>query len=253
MRERALSSASAPDDGRDEFERRDVHAGPGDGALSRVDAVKDERFRRWDVATPAATLIGRADSPDGDVSENLRRLHDEQHPAMAGHSARMHRLEKARITHAYASALDVTPWERDRAMGIMVDLDLTVFGQQRAIEKVALVALKYVVDDEREKHLGLQDESFVADLNPDEMESLYDRYRSLSDEDRFRELMDARGLDVTKVNRLERRLREQVVEQDLEGAVLGRSPYRDPSMPSIRDTPGASDGPEADADESSES
>jgi hypothetical protein len=234
MRDRGVPSASAPNEG-DEFARRDVHAGPGDGSLSRVDAVKDERFRRWDVATPAATLIGRATSPDGDVSENLRRLHDEQHPAMAGHSARMHRLEKARITHAYASALSVTPWERDRAMGIMVELDLTVFGQQRAIEKVALVALKYVVDDEREKHLGLQDESFVAGLNPDEMESLYDRYRSLSDEDDFRELMEARGLDVTKVNRLERRLREQVVEQELEGAVLGRSPYRDPSMPSVRD------------------
>jgi len=222
----------------DDVERRDVSSGPGDGSLSRVDAVKDERFRRWDVATPAATIIGRAESPDADVSENLRRLHDEQHPAMAGHSARMHRLEKARITHAYASALSVTPWERDRAMGIMVDLDLTVFGQQRAIEKVSLVVLKYVVDDERERQLGLQDESFVANLRPDEMESLYERYESLSDEERFQELMAAQGLDVTKVNRLERTLREQVVEQDLENAVLGRSPYRDPAMPSIRETPG---------------
>ncbi|NHN43120.1 DNA-directed RNA polymerase subunit epsilon [Halorubellus sp. JP-L1] len=224
----------------DDVERRDVSSRPGDGSLSRVDAVKDERFRRWDVATPAATIIGRPESPDGDVSENLRRLHDEQHPAMAGHSARMHRLEKARITHAYASALDVTPWERDRAMGIMVDLDLTVFGQQRAIEKVSLVVLKYVVDDERERKLGLQDESFVASLTGDEMESLYDRYESLSDEDRFQELMEAQDLDVTKVNRLERSLREQVVEQDLEDAVLGRSPYRDPAMPSIRETPGES-------------
>jgi len=222
----------------DDIERRDVSSGPGDGSLSRVDAVKDERFRRWDVTTPAATIIGRAESPDADVSENLRRLHDEQHPAMAGHSARMHRLEKARITHAYASALSVTPWERDRAMGIMVDLDLTVFGQQRAIEKVSLVVLKYVVDDERERQLGLQDESFVANLRPDEMESLYERYESLSDEERFQELMAAQELDVTKVNRLERTLREQVVEQDLEDAVLGRSPYRDPAMPSIRETPG---------------
>ncbi|MFC6954657.1 DNA-directed RNA polymerase subunit epsilon [Halorubellus litoreus] len=233
MTERSAASVDDPRDVDDGFERRDVSAGPGDGSLSRVDAVKDERFRRWDVATPAATIIGRPDSPHGDVSENLRRLHDEQHPAMAGHSARMHRLEKARITHAYCSALDVTPWERDRAMGIMVDLDLTVFGSQRAIEKVALVVLKYVVDDEREKQLGLQDQEFVASLNPDEMASLYDRYDSLSDESDFRDLLDGLDLDVTKLNRMERTLREQLVEQDLEGAVLGRSPYRDPAMPAF--------------------
>ncbi|WP_323676244.1 DNA-directed RNA polymerase subunit epsilon [Halorubellus sp. PRR65] len=249
MTERSATSVDDPRDVDDGFERRDVSAGPGDGSLSRVDAVKDERFRRWDVATPAATIIGRAESADGDVGENLRRLHDEQHPAMAGHSARMHRLEKARITHAYASTLDVTPWERDRAMGIMVDLDLTVFGQQRAIEKVSLVVLKYVVDDERERRLGLQDQAFVAGLNPDEMSSLYDRYESLSDEERFQELMDAQDLTVTNVNRLERTLREQVVEQDLEGAVLGRSPYRDPAMPDVRDDDdAASDVPEGAAD-----
>lgn len=248
MTERSATAVDDPRDVEDGFERRDVSAGPGDGSLSRVDAVKDERFRRWDVATPAATIIGRAESPDGDVGENLRRLHDEQHPAMAGHSARMHRLEKARITHAYASALSVTPWERDRAMGIMVDLDLTVFGQQRAIEKVSLVVLKYVVDDERERRLGLQDQEFVAGLNPDEMSSLYDRYESLSDEERFQELMDAQDLSVTNVNRLERTLREQVVEQDLEGAVLGRSPYRDPAMPDVRDDGDASDVPAGDVD-----
>jgi hypothetical protein len=250
MSERPVAPVDDPRAGEDGFEHRDVSAGPGDGSLSRVDAVKDERFRRWDVATPAATIIGRAESPGGDVGENLRRLHDEQHPAMAGHSARMHRLEKARITHAYASALDVTPWERDRAMGIMVDLDLTVFGQQRAIEKVALVVLKYVVDDERERRLGLQDEEFVASLNPDEMSSLYERYESLSDEERFQELMEAQDLSVTNVNRLERSLREQVVEQELVGAVLGRSPYRDPAMPAVRDDGDSPDVPAGGVDSS---
>lgn len=247
MRDRSAAPVDDPRDGPDGFERRDVSAGPGDGSLSRVDAVKDERFRRWDVATPAATLIGRPETPDGDVPESLRRLHDEQHPAMAGHSARMHRLEKARITHAYASSLSVTPWERDRAMGIIIDLDLTVFGQQRAIEKVALVVLKYVVDDERERQLGLKDEAFVASLNGDEMASLYDRFESLADEERFQELMSAQDLSVTQVNRLERTLREQVVEQDLEGAVLGRSPYRDPSMPAIRTTAGEAASADGDA------
>jgi len=241
MRYRSATSAAEPPVEDGPFERRTVSARPGDGALSRVDAVKDERFRRWDVATPAATLIGRASGPDADVGENLRRLHDEQHPAMAGHSARMHRLEKARITHAYCSALSVTPWERDRAMGIMVDLDLTAFGSQRAIEKVALVVLQYVVDDERERQLGLQDDAFVASLNADEMESLYERFTSLKDDDRFRELLDAQDMTVTTVNRLNRTLREQLDAQGLEGAVLGRSPFRDPAMPAIRDGPSEGD------------
>ncbi|WP_135534481.1 DNA-directed RNA polymerase subunit epsilon [Halostella pelagica] len=215
--------------------RRDISTGPGDGSLSRLDAVKDERIRRWDVVTPSATLIGRADRPDADVGENLRRLHDEQHPAMDGHSARMHRLEKARITHAFCSTLSLTAWERDRALGIMVDLDLTAFGSQRAIEKVALVVVQYVVDDERRRQLGLHDQGWVSDQSPERLESLYERFESIKENPEYRELLAAHGLDTTSVNRLNRTLREQLDEQDLEGSVLGRSPYRDPSMPVIRD------------------
>lgn len=222
--------------------RRDVSARPGDGALSRLDAVKDERVRRWSVVTPSATVIGRAERPEDDVGENIRRLHDEQHPAMAGHSSRMHRLEKARITHAFCNVLSLTAWERDRALGVMTDLDLTAFGSQRAIGKVALVVIRYVVDDERERRLGLQDEAWLRERSPEEMTELYERFDSLKSNDRFQELLDDHGLDTTSVNRLTRTLREQLDEQDLHGAVLGRSPYRDPSLPAIRDRP--SDGAE---------
>jgi len=215
--------------------RRDVSAGPGDGALSRVDAVKDERFRRWDVVSPSATLIGRAERADGDVSENLRRLHDEQHPAMQGHSARMHRLEKARITQAFCNTLSLTAWERDRALGIMTELDLTAFGSQRAIGKVALVVIRHVVDEERQRRLGLQDDEWVSERSPAELESLYDRFESITDDPQYKELLDAQGLDTIGVNRLHRTLRDQLDDRDLHGAVLGRSPYRDPSLPAVGD------------------
>ena len=208
-------------------------AGPGDGTLPRTEAVKDERIRRWDVASPSATVIGRARTPEEEIGENLRRLHEEQHPAMAGHSRRMHRLEKARITHAYCNTLDVTPWERDRALGTMVDLDLTAFGSQRAIERVALVVVQYVVDDERRRRLGLHDRPWLADQSPETMERLFDRFDSLSDDPAFELLAEAVGLDTTSVNRLDRVLREQLDEQDLHGAVLGRSPHRDPALPAI--------------------
>ncbi|MFB6353937.1 MAG: DNA-directed RNA polymerase subunit epsilon [Halobacteriales archaeon] len=212
-----------------------ISASPGDGALSRVEAVKDERVRRWDVVTPSATRIGRARNPHHDLDERLRRLHDEQHPAMAGHSARMHRLDKARVTHAFCSELDLTPWERDRALGIMVDLDLTAFGSQRAIPKVALVVIRHVVDEARQRRLGLHDEDWIRTQPPETLEALYDRFESLTDDGRYRELLATFDLDTTAVNRLTRTLRDQLDEQGLRGAVLGRSPYRDPNLPAIRE------------------
>jgi hypothetical protein len=44
------------------------------------------------------------------------------------------------------------------------------------------------------------------------------------------------------------RLREQLDDQGLEGAVLGRSPYRDPNLPAIRDRTSLPDEGAVDAD-----
>ena len=68
---------------------------PGDSTVSRADLQRDETVRRWGLVTPSATRIGRADSPDGDLSENVRRLHEECHPAMEGYSERAHRLKNS--------------------------------------------------------------------------------------------------------------------------------------------------------------
>ena len=109
---------------------------PGDSTVSRTDLQRDETVRRWGLLTPSATRIGRADAPEHDLSENVRRLHDERHPGIKGYSWRAHRLEKLRLTHTLYSSLDLTSWQRDRAIGTVIDL--TTFGSQRAIPKVAL-------------------------------------------------------------------------------------------------------------------
>jgi hypothetical protein len=206
---------------------------PGSGTLDRAEARRDTVTRRWDVVTPSATRIGRPDGPDGDVSENLRRLHDEQHPAMQGHGERMHELDKARITQALCNHLGLTRWERDRALGIVTEIDLTAFGSQRAIPKVALVVIQHVVDRERRLRLGLDDQEWLGEQSPERFEDLYDRFESIKDEKRFRRLLGRYDLTKTNVNRLRHVLTEQLEERDLDGAVFGRSPYRDPNLPVV--------------------
>jgi hypothetical protein len=218
----------------DEREReRPLSQRPGDGSVRRADLQRDQTVRQWGPVTPSATQIGRAESPEADLSESVRRLHEERHSATAGHSSRMHRLDKLRISHALCNDLSLTPWQRDRVVGIMADLDLTAFGSQRAIPKVALVAIRHVVDRERERHLGLHDDEWVRGLSPDQLDGLYDQFRSITDEQSFSELVAKYGLDVTSLNRLRRVLVEQLREQGLEDAVYGRNPYRDPNLPSL--------------------
>lgn len=215
----------------DDSEAAAVSTRPGDGAVTRADLQRDTTVGRWGQVTPAATQIGRASSPTADVSENVRRLHAERHPATHGHSARTHRLEKIRITHALANHLDLTPWQRDRAIGVMADLDLTPFGSQRAVEKVALVTVRHVVDDERERYLGLHDQEWLSTLSPERMTELYEDFTSITDDPAFERLADDVGLDITHLNRLRRILREQLAEQGLKDAVFGHNPYRDPNLP----------------------
>ncbi|MFB6105264.1 MAG: DNA-directed RNA polymerase subunit epsilon [Halobacteriaceae archaeon] len=217
---------------------RRLKARPGEGALSRADHRRDEALRRWGVVTPAATVIGRPESPEADLSESVRRLHNEQHAATAGYSSRAHYLDRLRTTQALCNAVGVTPWERDRALGIMADIDLTAFGQQRGVATVALVVIRHVVDEERRRALGV-DEVDPAEHSVEELEALHERYATadVTDEPAFERLAAAQDLDQTSLNRLRRVLRDQLEELDPEP--LGRNPHRDPSLPSPRLVGGA--------------
>lgn len=197
----------------------------GAGSLPRAAAQRDVETRRWDTVSPAATRIGR-----GDVPDSVRQLHDERHGAMKGHSERMHRLDKVRITQSLCNRLSLTPWQRDRALGIAGELDLTAFGSQRAVERVALVVIRHVVDRDRQRRLGLTDEEWVAERSPEELDALSERFESIKDDPDFEALLADHGLDKTSLNRLTRTLRDEIAEQGLAGAVRGRNPYRDPHL-----------------------
>ncbi|MFB6268404.1 MAG: DNA-directed RNA polymerase subunit epsilon [Halobacterium sp.] len=220
---------------------RHVEHRPGSGALSRAQAQRDTTVRRWGVMSPSATVIGRAESPDADLSESVRRLHDERHTATEGHSRRAHHLDRLRTTQALCNAIDVTPWQRDVALGVMSDIDLTEFGSQRAIEKVALVVIRHVVDVDRRRYFGL-DELDAGDVSPERMNDLYERYREhdVTDEPAFEALASRYDLDKTSLNRLRRVLKAQL-EDGL--PAFGRNPHRDPHLPDVtdRDVPDAAD------------
>lgn len=220
---------------REPSDPREVSDRAGHGSLSRVEALRDTAVRRWDVVSPSATVIGRASDPASDVPESVRRLHEERHPAMRGHSSRVHRLDKLRTAQALCNHLDLTGWQRDRVLGVMEELDLTAFGSQRAIPKVALVVVRHVVDVERRRYLGLEDREYIAERSPEELADLYDSFRSIKDEPAFERLLDAHGLDKTSLNRLRNVLVERLGEQGIADRAFGRNPHRDPNLPGLRD------------------
>ncbi|WP_246084350.1 DNA-directed RNA polymerase subunit epsilon [Salinadaptatus halalkaliphilus] len=218
---------------------RPLETRPGAGSLSRAAVARDSTVRQWGVVTPSATVIGRAETPEADLSENVRRLHDEQHAATPGYSERAHHLDRLRTTQALCNALEVTPWQRDLALGVMDEIDLTEFGSQRAIPKVALVVIRHVVDVDRRQYFGLDDID-TQSLSADRMEELFTQYRGhdITDEERFERLAARHGLDTTSLNRLRRVLKSQL-EDEL--PAYGRNPYRDPNLPEMTDTDGDDD------------
>ncbi|MFB6111222.1 MAG: DNA-directed RNA polymerase subunit epsilon [Halobacteriaceae archaeon] len=219
---------------------RDLATAPGAGTLSRAEATRDSTVRRWGVVTPAATVIGRPEEPGDDLSESVRRLHDEQHAATAGYSTRAHYVDRLRTTQALCNAVGLTPWERDRVLGIMGEIELRPYGQRAGIETVALVVIRHVVDIERRRQLGL-DNLDPAAISEDRLETLYEEYRErdIVDEPAFERLAEARDLDRTSLNQLRRTLREQLADEP--ELVFGRNPHRDPHLPSIGITTRADD------------
>lgn len=206
---------------------------PGAGALSRADHQRDGAVRRWGVQTPSATTIGRPTTPDGDLSASVRRLHDEQHPATPGYAERAHHLDRLRTTQALCNALELTPWQRDCALGVMDVLDLREFGSQRAIPIVALVVIRHVVDLDRRAYFGLEDLD-VGSLSPERMDELFGRYRAhdITDEASFKRLAAQHGLDTTNLNRLRRIVKRQLEDRQ---PAFGREPNRDPNLPRARE------------------
>lgn len=123
----------------------------GEGTLSEEELYIDKNARDDTFETPAATSIGKA-SERGELEERLQRINDERNEGADGHSERMHRDDRNRIMDAICSSLPVSAVERELAKKQFEPLDLDQFGNQKAVEKVALATARYVVDQRRVEH-----------------------------------------------------------------------------------------------------
>lgn len=191
----------------------------------------DANPRRWDVVNPSATRIGDADDPDDDVDGRLRALHEERRAAMQGNSERCRRLDVARITQAVCNSLDLTAWERDRVLGVVCELDPGAFGSDHTVPQVALLVARRVVDAERRAWLGLDDSGRTETQPPDRLAVLRDRLNRLTDSDGYEQLLADCNLTTAAADRLDALLDQELDEETLRNAVMGRSPHRDSYLP----------------------
>jgi len=196
----------------------------------------DEQPRRFDPVTPSATRIGHAEGSDG-MDGRLRALHAERRAALQGNPERARALDVLRVTQAVCNSLDLTPWERDRVLGVVRELDGADLQPDRTIPRVALVVARRVVDAERRAWLGLDDHDWRAEQPPERLDALADRLSRLTDgssldgESMYDRLREDCGLTDAAAARIDAALDHELDEATLREAVLGRSPHRDPHLP----------------------
>lgn len=198
----------------------------------------DTAPRRRDIVNPSATRIGHgseanafsgADDPEtDDCRVRLRRLHEELDARMQD-SERRERLDVARITQAVCNTLDVTPWERDRVLGVVCALDETVFEDSHTVSRVALVVAQRVVDAERRAWLGLDE----CQGPPERLERLQGRLTRIADCEGYDQLRADCALTPSVRDQLAERLDDELDEATVREAAFGRSPYRDPALPAF--------------------
>ncbi len=109
-------------------------------------------------------------SAGGDVTK-LVRHNEGRHWSDGKHSAREAARDKKRVTQAFCSVLDVTPHQQREAVVAMGKMNLDRFGQQKRLEKVALVTIKVIVEWDRNRRFRRMDDLSRLDTDalPDKM------------------------------------------------------------------------------------
>lgn len=128
-------------------------SGEGDGALSEEELYIDKHTEKEVYETPDATSIGKPDERN-EREVRLQEVNEERDRYSDGFAERMHYVDRRRIIEALCSALPVSNAEQEAAISAFESIDLDQFGNQKAVEKVALATIRHVVDQRRVEHSG---------------------------------------------------------------------------------------------------
>lgn len=85
---------------------------------------------------------------DGDVDEFVRQ-NEGRHRSDGDHSLREAIRDKKRLTESFCSILGVTPYQQQRAIAAMLEMNLDRFGRHKRIAKVSLATIKIIVERDR--------------------------------------------------------------------------------------------------------
>lgn len=121
-----------------------------------------------DAYTVGYDEFGKTRVGIGTAGGNIARLvrHNEgRHQSDGNLSIREAARDKKRITQAFCSSLDLTPYQQQEAVSIMGRLNLDRFGRQKRIEKVALGVIKVVVNRDRFRPRGPRGMNNLADAD----------------------------------------------------------------------------------------
>jgi len=156
-----------------------------------------------------ATRIGDEESGNP-KAESLRRTHEGREGSDGEHSAREAERDKKRVSQAVCSSLPLATHETESVVNAVTSLDLDLFGNQKAIQKVTLGLVVVLVDEHHRS-------------DADNLDQLV--YRS----DEFQEICDTHGVSMSDLKTIKRVAREQLEEQSI-SRTTGAT-RRDPAMP----------------------
>lgn len=158
--------------------------------------------------SPTATRIGDEEDSDDKV-ERLRQLHEGRHRSDGEFSVREAEQYKKRTAEAICSSLPLTKREREDVLSVVMDIDFTRFGQQKAVPRVTL-GIIVVIADERHRQ-SLDDPDLVM----------------LSDE--FREVCEKHDVSMSDLSTIKEKVREALETREV--TVGPNRPIRDPALP----------------------
>lgn len=204
----------------------DEYPSEGEGSHSEEDLYQDKSAFRYGAERVGTTGVGTR-SDRNERYDDLHDLNEGKRGRTVDYDAHIRRWDRKRITQILCNQLEVSNRQQRLAIGYMLELDLTAFGSQKQIEKVALTVIRHVVDKDRKPSIPNPTE-----LSDDDWKRIEESWMRLSDDERYIDLLDQHDMDLGDVGRIQKRLADQeVIPRSPDQETPFGLPGRDPNLP----------------------